>query len=184
MTRKQKCGHKAGPDCIICNDSADLGHLDMSQHASLVYRLIDLAPRILAAAFMDPTGYAASSIFIDALDIPPGVRPDDGVVNRLAKLAVIAANTAAQMVRLVDKRDEMTFTARADWRPGQLLSTQMMVAAANNNPSMVADLMVAGIAGKEPMDQLDVLSEVLYHNILLGWRARETAKAQAKTRTS
>lgn len=182
MKFRKKCGHKAGPDCVICNKPEDLGDTEMAQHAALVFQLIDLAPTLMALQ-MAGSEEAAVSLFTRALGFDEGgAPPDAGVVNRLCKLVVVATNTAAQMWRLVDTRDEITLRPPPPhWTEKHLLAARMLVAAANNDPGYVADLLVAGIAGKDPFQQIDCLSNVLYLQVTAAWKGRETAKVRAKS---
>lgn len=179
MKRKNKCGHKAGADCIICNEPNDLGNTEMAQHLALIFKLIDLTPTLLAMQMVDQE--AATTKFTEALGFEArGVQPDGEVVNRLCKMVLTATNIAAQMVRLTDNRAEITLgSVPPQWTGDHLLAARMLVAAANNDPMMVSDLMVAGIAGRDAIQQVQILSSVLYLQIAAAWKSREVAKAKA-----
>lgn len=174
--KRNKCGHKAGPNCIICNDTGQLADMELSQHLAAVYKLMDVTPTILAAQMADPDGPAAGRIFMEALDIPKQAPPDPAVINRLCKLTICATNTAAQMVALADGRTEWTLEhPPTHWTPQHLLAARMLVAAGNNDPSMLADLLVAALAGLDPTEQLDLLCGVFYLQIIAAWKSREVA---------
>ena len=176
---KNKCGHKAGPDCIICNDPADT---EVTKHVAVVYQLMDQAPTLIAAQLVDTN--AATSMFMEALGYTAhDFVPEPGVVNRLSKLVLIATNTAAQMVRLVDPREEIILKPQPGWREEHLLSARLLMAAANRDPDMVSDLLVAALAGDDAREQVVTLANLLYLQVTAAWKAREVAKAKGTVAT-
>lgn len=176
MKRKNTCGHKAGPDCIICNDPADT---DMARHLACVYKLLDIAPQLIAAQMLEPNGETAVAMFTNALGYTPEVQPEPEIIDRLCKLVIAATNVTGQMIRIVDPREHIPLEAHPQWDHKHLISARMLIAAANEDAAMVADLLVAALAGLDPGGQLDILSSVLFLQTAAGWKVREVLKAKA-----